>query len=150
MSRYLIPFNNLATTLINRTMREMGQDLDRLYYEDSTETTFWSPKVNISETPEQVIISADLPGIKQEDLSIHMEGNNLVLKGERKAETLGEGEHTHRVEKQYGAFQRSFSLPMTVQRDAIKASLKDGVLRINIPKRDEAKPKVIPIEIEAE
>ncbi|MGE5708023.1 MAG: Hsp20/alpha crystallin family protein [Bacteroidota bacterium] len=150
MSRYLIPFNNLATTLINRTMREMGQDLDRLYYEDSTETTFWSPKVNISETPEQVIISADLPGIKQDDLSIHMEGNNLVLKGERKPETLGEGEHTHRVEKQYGAFQRSFSLPMTVQRDAIKASLKDGVLRINIPKRDEAKPKVIPIEIEAE
>jgi HSP20 family protein len=150
MSRYIAPLNALAANLINRSLRDAAGDFEQMLYDNSTETTFWSPKVNISENPENVIISVDLPGIRQEDLAIHMEGNNLILKGERKEETGTEGEIFHRIEKSYGAFQRSFSLPMSVQRDQIKAILKDGVLRIMLPKRDEAKPKVIPIAIEAE
>lgn len=150
MSRYIAPLNTLAANLINRSLREVAGDIENMLYDDSTETTFWSPKVNVSESPECVIISVDLPGIRQEDIAIHMENNNLILKGERKAEVACEGEIFHRIEKAYGAFQRSFSLPMSVQRDQIKANLKDGVLRIMLPKRDEAKPKVIPIAIEAE
>lgn len=150
MSRYIAPLNSLAANLINRSLREVAGDIEHMLYDDSTETTFWSPKVNVSESTECVIISVDLPGIRQEDLAIHMENNDLILKGERKAEAACEGEIFHRIEKAYGAFQRSFSLPMSVQRDQIKANLKDGVLRITLPKRDEAKPKVIPIAIEAE
>lgn len=148
----LVPFNgftNLSNSLFNRTFQEMVRDLNRVLYED-TGTTFWAPRVNISETPSEILISADLPGIRQDDLTIQMEGNTLILKGERPEEVSTEGENFHRVEKSYGTFQRTFNLPMSVQRDAIKATLKDGVLRLSVPKAEEAKPKLIPIQVEGD
>lgn len=150
---HVVPFNNNATNLFGLTLREIAKDFDRIFYNGSneaTETTFWAPRVNISESPEEVIISADLPGVRQEDLSVQMDGDSLILRGSRREDIATEGETFHRVEKTYGAFQRTFTLPMSVERDHIKASLKDGVLKIAIPKHEEAKPKLIPIEVESE
>lgn len=109
--------------------------------------TGWSPSVDIRETKDDIIVEAELPGIKQDDVSVSITDNVLTIKGEKKQEKEVKEEQYHRIERSYGAFQRSFTLPTVVQADKAKATFKDGVLKVVIPKAEEAKPKEIKIEV---
>jgi len=107
----------------------------------------WSPSLDIIEDKDNLTIKVDLPGVKQQDIDISISGNVLTLKGERKREEEYKDKNYHRVERFYGAFQRSFSLPPYADTSKVKASYKDGVLEITIPKTEEAKPKQIKVEV---
>jgi HSP20 family protein len=106
----------------------------------------WVPPVDVAETQEKILVRAELPGLKQEDISIEFENGLLTLRGERKLEKQ-EGLTWHRVERTYGAFSRSFTLPRTVDPEKIAATYREGILEIEVPKREEAKPKQIRIAV---
>lgn len=118
----------------------------------------WSPRVDIYEDKDRLILEAELPGMKQEDFDISVENNVITLKGERKFEMKKEGDNYHRVERSYGSFTRSFTLPQTVTPEGATADFDNGVLRISLPKREETRARKIevtggnaePREIEAE
>jgi HSP20 family protein len=107
----------------------------------------WSPSVDISENNNAITINAEIPGMSKEDIKINIQDNTMTLKGEKKQEKEEKDANYHRVERSYGAFMRSFTLPTPVQADKVKASYKNGVLRIVLPKSEEVKPKEIPIEV---
>ncbi|NPA15128.1 MAG: Hsp20/alpha crystallin family protein [Deferribacteres bacterium] len=110
----------------------------------------WVPPVDIYETEDEIVIKAEVPGVKQEDIEIKIEDDTLIIRGEKKFERDVEKERYHRAERIYGVFQRTFILPKTVDKEKIKASLKNGVLTIILPKKEEVKPKEITIEVESE
>lgn len=116
--------------------------------EESSLTT-WAPAVDIFETEHELVVKADLPEVKPEELDVRVENNILTLRGERKFEKKVNESNYLRVERSYGAFSRSFSLANTVNSEAIKATYKNGVLTLSIPKREEAKPKQIKVNIES-
>ena len=105
----------------------------------------WSPRVDVHETEDSVLIEADLPGIKPENVEIDVEGDVLTLSGERKTEREEKGEGYHRSERTFGRFERRFALPETVDREKIGAGYKDGVLTITLPKREAVKPRKIEV-----
>jgi len=107
----------------------------------------WAPAVDIYEGENELVVKADLPDVKPEDLDIRVENNILTIRGERKFEKKAEEKNYLRVERAYGSFARSFSLANTVNTEAIKADYKDGVLTLNVPKREEAKPKQIKVNV---
>ena len=109
-------------------------------------TTSWNPSVDIFETDNDVVVKAELPGMDPKSIDVRLENNVLMLKGERHFEKETKEENYHRVEREYGSFSRSFSLPMPVKEDKITAEYKDGILRIVLPKKEEVKPKSIRIE----
>jgi HSP20 family protein len=109
-------------------------------------TTGWNPAVDIFETENEVVIKAELPGMEAKDIDIRLENNVLTLKGERHFSAETKEENYHRVEREYGTFSRSFSLPSAVKEDKIKADYKDGMLKVTLPKKEEVKPKAIKIE----
>jgi len=103
--------------------------------------------VDIYEGEHELVVKADLPDVKPEDLDIRVENNILTIRGERKFEKKADEKNYLRVERAYGSFARSFSLANTVNTEAIKADYKDGVLTLSIPKREEAKPKQIKVNV---
>jgi HSP20 family protein len=105
----------------------------------------WAPPVDIAETPEALTFTVELPGFKQEDLALRVENGVLTLEGERKFEAETIERNYHRVERAYGKFVRGFTLPSNVDPEKIQANLTDGILQIALPKKDEAKSKMIPI-----
>ncbi|MCK4596501.1 Hsp20/alpha crystallin family protein [bacterium] len=107
----------------------------------------WSPAVDISENKDSIHVDVEIPGMKKEDIRVSLENNVLMLKGEKKQEREINEQNCHRLERRYGSFVRSFELPMPVQADKIKASYKNGVLHVELPKAEEVKPKEIPIEV---
>lgn len=107
----------------------------------------WQPPVDIFEDENSVVIKAELPGIDQQDIEVRIEDNTLTLRGERKHEEEVRKENYHRIERYYGGFQRSFSLPHTIDRERVKATCDRGVLTITLPKREETKPKQINVEV---
>jgi HSP20 family protein len=107
----------------------------------------WVPQVDVAETQEKILVRAEVPGLRQEDIQIEFENGLLTLKGERKLEK-SEGTTWHRVERTYGNFSRSFTLPRTVDAEKIAASYREGILEIEVPKREEAKPKQIRIAVQ--
>jgi HSP20 family protein len=107
----------------------------------------WAPSVDIYEQDGNLVLKAELPGIDPKDVDVRVENNVLTLRGERKLDTEVSKENYHRVERSYGAFSRSFTLPNVVDTDKIKAEFKDGVLRLVLPKKEEAKPKQITINV---
>jgi len=109
--------------------------------------TTWAPAVDIYEGQNELVVKADLPDVKPEDLAIRVENNILTIRGERKFEKKADEKNYLRVERAYGSFARSFSLANTVNTEAIKADYKDGVLTLNIPKREEAKAKQIKVNV---
>ena len=109
--------------------------------------TPWVPAVDILENEQELVVKADLPDIKPEELDIRVENNILTIRGERKFEKKAEEKNYLRVERAYGSFARSFSLANTVKTEAIKADYQDGVLTLSIPKREEAKPKQIKVNV---
>lgn len=105
----------------------------------------WSPAVDIFETEGEIVVKAELPGMERKDITLHLENNVLTLKGERRFEKETKEENYHRIERSYGGFSRSFSIPATVDEEKIHADYKDGVLKILLPKKEHAKPKQIRI-----
>lgn len=108
----------------------------------------WLPPVDIYENDKhEIVLKAELPGIRREDLDIRVENNLLTIRGERKRDEETKQESYHRVERSYGAFNRSFALPSTVATDQVSAEFKDGVLTIALPAREEAKPRQIQVKV---
>jgi HSP20 family protein len=108
-------------------------------------TAAWDPAVDIFENEHDIVIKAELPGMEAKDIEVRMEKNVLTIKGERRFEKEAKEENYHRIEREYGSFSRMFSLATAVDEDKIAAEYKDGVLKIVLPKREEAKPKPIKI-----
>jgi HSP20 family protein len=108
----------------------------------------WSPRVDISETDNEFVIKAEIPEVKKEDVKVSVDNGVLTVRGERKQEKEEKGKKFHRVERYYGSFVRSFTLPDNVDGTKIKASFKDGMLNVQIPKTAEAKPKPIEVKVE--
>jgi HSP20 family protein len=111
-------------------------------------TTSWSPSVDIFETEGEIVVKAELPGMDRKDIALHLENNVLSIRGERRFEKETKEENYHRIERSYGNFSRSFSIPATVDEEKIRADYKDGVLKIILPKKEQAKPKQIKIASE--
>jgi len=109
--------------------------------------TDWRPVANISETPKEYLIKAELPEVSKEDIEVKVHEGVLTLKGERRMESTSDDEKQHRVESFYGSFSRSFSLPQDVDETAISAESKDGVLVVHLPKTEVVEPKAIDITV---
>ena len=107
----------------------------------------WCPRVDVSETDQYFQISAEVPGVNKEDVKINVEDGVLTIHGERKVEKEESNLKMHRTERFYGSFSRSFSLPANVDENKIEASFKDGLLNLQIPKTEEAKPKAIEVKV---
>jgi HSP20 family protein len=110
-------------------------------------SAIWSPAVDIYETDDEVVVKAELPEVDQKDIDIQIENNTITLRGERKFNKETKKENFHRIERAYGAFSRSFTLPGTIDQERIRADYKDGILKISMPKREETKPKQIKVAI---
>ena len=137
------PFRgNSPDTQLNRMFNDFfGRTL-----QDQNLTT-WAPAVDIYEGEHELVVKADLPDVKPEDLDIRVENNILTIRGERKFEKKEDEKNYLRVERAYGSFARSFTLANTVNTEAIKADYRDGVLTLSVPKREEAKPKQIKVNV---
>jgi HSP20 family protein len=126
--------------------------VSRLFDPSFTRTTesdlaTWAPAVDIYETEHELVVKADLPDVPEKDIDVRVENNTLSIRGERKFEKNVNDENYLRVERAYGSFTRSFSLPNTVSPDAIRAEYNNGVLTVHLPKREESKPKQIKIGV---
>src|SRR5438093_8879215 len=144
MNRWEQPFRG-ATTLQEQINRVFGDVVGRAGEESNL--TPWAPAVDIYETEHELVVKADLPDVDPQDLDIRVENNILTIRGERKFESKVNEENYLRVERAYGSFARSFTLANTVNSDAIKADYQNGVLTLTIPKREEAKPKQIKVNV---
>ncbi len=138
-----------------RDLAGMQSEMNRLFDEFFThgsenvdQPTVWSPMVDISETDDEIVLHAELPGLQKGDVSISLQDNVLSLEGEKKSTEEDREKSYYRLERSYGKFQRSFVLPAAVQGDKVKAKFKDGVLKVVLPKAEEAKPKQIDVAVE--
>jgi len=138
------PFRN-----INSWQEHVNRLLEDSFFRspDESAITTWAPAVDIFEDGNNLVVKADLPDISEKDLDLRIENNTLTLRGERKFEKKVAEEQYLRVERQYGSFTRSFSLPNTVNTEGIKAEYKNGVLTVTLPKREESKPKQIKVAV---
>ena len=138
------PFRNVSNLqaqvnrLFESTLPDRGSD---------SSLTTWAPAVDIYETENELVLKADLPDVNEKDIDIRIENNTLSIHGERKFEQEVKEENYLRVERSYGSFTRSFTLPSTVHTEAIKAEYKNGVLRVEMPKRAESKPKQVKVNV---
>jgi HSP20 family protein len=140
------PFRDVLA-LQNR-MNSLFQDFNRGQSEnDALTTAAFVPPVDIYEDEHKIVLKLEVPGMKESDLDIQLENNVLTVKGERKFEKEEKEENFHRIERRYGSFYRSFTIPNTVNPENVKAGYDAGVLRIELEKRAEAKPKQIKVEI---
>ncbi|CAN5608737.1 Hsp20/alpha crystallin family protein [soil metagenome] len=136
-------------------LRSLQDDVNRLFSStfsrsggesDEIMRGAWHPSVDIFENKDQILLEAELPGMKVEDVDISFENNVLTLHGERRFEKKDESDNFHRVERSYGSFTRSFTLPPTVSSENANAEFENGVLRLTLAKREEAKPRRIEIK----
>jgi HSP20 family protein len=138
------PFRDLS--MLQDRMNRLFDDAGRGgRSEEPSATTSWSPAVDIFETEGEIVVKAELPAMDRKDITLNLEKNVLTLRGERRFEKETKEENYHRIERSYGAFSRAFSIPATVDEDKIRADYKDGVLKIVLPKKEQAKPKQIRI-----
>ncbi len=147
------PYRDMVTLRdrMNRLFEDMtvakGEEKDLMAHS-------WAPAVDIYETENEVVLSAEIPGVEAKDVEIKVEDNNLTLRGERRFEKETKEENYHRVERSYGSFFRSFALPSYVDQDKIEAEHENGVLKIHMPKRSELKPRKVkiltPVQAQAE
>ena len=132
--------------MFDRYTRAVGQP--RTGSQDVVATGDWAPRVDISETDKEFVIKAEIPEVKKEDVKVTVDNGVMTIHGERKQEKEEKGKKFHRVERCYGSFTRSFTLPDNVDETKIKASFKDGMLNLQIQKTEGAKPKAIEIKVE--
>ena len=142
------PFRNVAA-LQDRINRIFDESFSRTAdLDDDISMSAWKPLVDIYETDESIILKAELPGIKKDDVSVEVKDNVLTLKGVRTEEKEIKEKNYYRKERAFGTFSRAFNLQHRIQPDKIKARFKDGILKIEIPKPEEEKPKQITVKVE--
>ena len=141
----LDPFRNFE----ERMRRFFGEGFGPFgrFGEESWSLTTWSPACDIYETDNEVVVKAELPEVKKEDVKVSIENNIMTIHGERKFSEETKRENYHRLERSYGEFTRSFTLPSFVDTSKINAEFKDGMLRVTMPKREEAKPKQVEVKV---
>jgi HSP20 family protein len=139
-----------------RELEEVSDRLNRMFARPATRTANgketmtvadWTPSVDISETEGEYQIKAEIPDVKKEDVKVTVEDGVLTIQGERKHEVEEKGKKYHRIERSYGSFVRTFSLPDVIEADKVKAEFKDGVLNLHLPKSEKAKPKSIEVKV---
>lgn len=140
------PFRELFN-LQHRMGRLFDESGRPRFVENEEAAATWSPAVDIYETQQEIVVKAELPDLKQEDIQVSVDNDRLSIRGERKFESEVKRENYHRVERSYGTFSRSFSLPPTVDQEKIRADYKNGVLTVNLPKREIAQTKQINVEV---
>ena len=140
------PFCNLGS-LRGRMDRLLDEISGHGWPTEEGLTTLWNPPVDVYETNDSIVLKADLPDVKKEEVDISVEGNVLTLRGERKREKEVKEKDFYRSERSYGAFSRSFTLPGSVDADKIEADFAGGVLKVTLPKREESKPKQIKVKV---
>jgi len=138
-----------------RELEDMSERLNRVFSRPSLRNSGkenltvadWMPTVDISETDGEYLIKAELPEVKKEDVKVTVENGVLTLQGERRQEKEEKGKRFHRVERLYGSFVRSFSLPESVDESGVKAEYTEGVLNLHLPKSEKVKPKAIDVKV---
>ncbi len=128
--------NRVFESFFNAPMRRRGEDVGG-----------WYPDVDVVESKDNIEVQVDLPGMEKDDIKVSVEDSVLTIKGERKAMKEEKEKNYHQIERTYGTFTRSFSLPTSVEGEKIKANYKNGVLKIDLPKAEAVKPKEIPIDV---
>jgi HSP20 family protein len=145
------PINDISnlSQRMDRMFEElMGRGLRRLAEDDRVRGS-WSPAVNILEKKDAIVITADLPGLKAEDVDVTVDNGVLTIRGERRLEEASEGETYHRVERVYGVFERTFTLPNSVDVNTIDAKFRNGEMVVTLPKREESKPRAVKVAVES-
>jgi len=140
------PFRGLLATP-DRFNRLFNETFSRTFGDEELTSRAWTPAVDILENENNIVLTAELPGVDPKDVEVRVKDNTLYLKGERKFEKEVKEENYHRIERSYGSFARTFALPGSVDSEKVAADYKDGVLTLTIPKREEAKPKAIKINV---
>jgi HSP20 family protein len=137
-----------------RDLRSLQDEVNRLFSmsfphggggQDEIMRGAWTPSVDIYEGKDEIVLEAELPGMKPEDVDVSIENNIITIRGERRFEKKDESDNYHRVERSYGSFARSFTLPRNVMGDQAKADFSNGVLHVSLPKREEEKARKIQI-----
>lgn len=147
--------NNLVRFSPNTEMRRLQREVDQLFdsffptrsrsENGDTEQAVWAPRVDLAETEDHYMVHVDVPGMKREDLQIRFQDGQLSISGERRAEHTEDDKDFVRVERSFGRFYRSFTLPRRVNEDEIEALYQDGVLTVRVPKAEETKPRRIEV-----
>ena len=140
------PFRELEE-IQNRLSSLFGRTPVRGLGEEAMTVSEWTPLVDITEDDKEYLIKAELPEVKKEDVKVTVENGTLTITGERKFEKEEKGKKYHRIERAYGSFIRSFTLPEGAAGDKVSADFKDGVLKVHLPKSAEAKPKSIDVKV---
>lgn len=140
-----------------REMEQMRRDMDRLFNgwptplthgEEAMAITEWAPSVDVIEDEKEFVVKAELPEVKKDDVKVTVEDDILSIRGERKAEKEEKGKKYHRIERSYGSFERSFTLPNAIDAAKISSEFKDGVLIVHLPKNPTAAPKAIEVKVQ--
>jgi HSP20 family protein len=140
---------------VMRELASMQERMNRIWgnvsgagSEDVTSRGSWLPPVDIFETEQrQIVLKAELPGLKREDIDLTVENTTLTIRGERRRDPDVNDDRYHRIERHYGPFSRSFTLPATVDASRVRAEYRDGLLTVTLPVRDEARPRQIQVEV---
>jgi HSP20 family protein len=135
---------------VGEIQTEMNRLFDSFVGRPAAATTgdrMWLPSVDVHETKDDLVLSFDIPGVSQKDVQVTITGDLLTVRGERRFDREASENSYHRVERVYGRFERSVQLPMTVQTDKVKASYRDGVLEVKLPKAEEVKPREIKVDL---
>ncbi|RJP22861.1 MAG: Hsp20/alpha crystallin family protein [Candidatus Abyssobacteria bacterium SURF_5] len=140
-----------------RGFRDLQEEINRMFnytlsggwpsYRNDMAEGAWAPAINVLEEKDDIVVSADLPGMSEKDIDVTIVGDTLTIKGEKKHEEKKDDGNYHMFERVFGAFQRAITLPALVESDKAKASFKNGVLEIRVPKKEEAKPKQLKVNI---
>jgi len=138
------PFRDLMA-MQDRMTRLIDETLSRIWKEEIVRGV-WSPPVDILERGSEVVLKVDLPEVSQEEIDIRVEGSTLIIQGERRLIKDAPEENYIQIERPYGTFRRTFNIPRMIEQEEIKASYKDGVLRIVLPRKQETQPKQIVVE----
>ena len=148
--------NTLTTWSPLRDLSNMENRLERLFgwgfpsrngEKEAMTVSQWTPLVDISEDANEYLVKAELPELKKEDVKVSVENDELTISGERKSEKEEKGKKFHRIERSYGSFLRSFTLPESVSGEKVVAEFKDGLLSVHLPKDEKAKPKLIEVKV---
>jgi HSP20 family protein len=132
--------------LLNRDVDDLRSRMNRLFDEGERSPRAWTPAVDVSEDADGITLDVELPGLKKEEIEINLTGGTLRLSGERKREEVSRGEHFHRIERQYGAFSRTFQIETPIDAARVTATYENGVLTVRLPKQEAVKPRQIHID----
>ena len=148
MARHIVkwdPFKELAS--LREDMNRLFESFFERYPKEKTEG-FWSPSIDVEETENKFVVKAELPGMKKENIKVSLSSDTLTISGEKERREEEKGKTYYRMERAYGKFQRTITLPAEIETDKAKVSYTDGILTLTLPKSEISKPREIPIQVE--